>query len=253
MDENRKAILQARQKQIDKITKGFDNTDEADNLEKAVYVDNPENRRLNRVGQTYGGKKADDKPAAVKYYPEVEEDFVDEDTGDVVKVKTQRITDEGRKALEGVVNEVKSKHIKAIETQIGVTNKLYSKWSNLEGELADLKTSVDEMGEDRLRAETDMEEEYGKTPADLQDKVSNEYGDKFNEIDDEMQELLDEIKKVEPLVEEAHEKLNEAQRVQRGMIDKMKKEQARAVKAFESKHGYKSPQGHSGGRGLFRR
>ena len=60
MDKNRDAILQARKRQMDQINKAFDNTETDDNLEKAVYVDNAENRRLDRVGQTWGGKKTEE-------------------------------------------------------------------------------------------------------------------------------------------------------------------------------------------------
>lgn len=238
MDEIRKALQGARKVQIERITKGFDEIGEADNIEKGIYVDNPENRRLNRVGQTYGGKKEVDKPAT-KYYTEVDEEFVDEDTGDIIKMKRQGITDEGRKALEGVLKEVKAKHIDAIQTQNEVTNTLYDKWTTLELKLSELKTSVKDLSDDKIEFEVDMEEEYGKAPIEEHDSIGNKYGEVFNEIKEHEKILHEEISKTQPLVEAAHEEYTEARDTQSDMIHKMKDEQREAVKAFEKKHGYK--------------
>lgn len=67
MDKNREAILQANQRRIEQVNKAFGNTKTDDDLEKAVYTDNAENRRLNRVGQTWGGEgKGEQKPTAGK-------------------------------------------------------------------------------------------------------------------------------------------------------------------------------------------
>lgn len=232
MDENRKAILQARQKQIDKITKGFDNTDEADNLEKAVYVDNPENRRLNRVGQTYGGKKEETKPTD-NYYEKVMEDFVDEDTGDQISFERIKLSKSGEKVLNSYLKKVEDKYRPKLESEMNYSNTVYEKWINLEGEISDLKATVDEMGEDRLKTEQDMEEEMGKLGMD--DDVSNEYGNKFNEIDDEMKDILDEIKMLEPRAEKAQEKLHEARRKHSDTVDKMRKEKDAVKKDFEKR------------------
>ena len=60
MDKNREAILQARQRRMEQINKAFSDTKTDDSIEKAVDVDNAENRRLNRVGQTWGGKKTEE-------------------------------------------------------------------------------------------------------------------------------------------------------------------------------------------------
>lgn len=76
--EERKRMVQ------DRIEKSFNeglNVQQEIEIEKAVYSDTPENRKLGRVGQEYGGKGSrggkTDKPAVKKQTKEQETDSAD--------------------------------------------------------------------------------------------------------------------------------------------------------------------------------
>jgi hypothetical protein len=60
MDDINKSIQEKHAERKLNILKGFSDLDET--FEKAVYADNAQNRKLQRVGKTYGGKKEEDAP-----------------------------------------------------------------------------------------------------------------------------------------------------------------------------------------------
>lgn len=105
MDEVRKALQGARALQNKQVVESFTN-----DIEKAVYVDNAENRKLKRVGQTYGGKKGDDAPKGDKKPAKTGEQAGREDTGDDIKDKRKKPATTGEEAgRKGTGDDIKDK------------------------------------------------------------------------------------------------------------------------------------------------
>lgn len=105
MDEIRKALQGARALNNKQIVRSFTN-----DIEKAVYVDNAENRKLKRVGQTYGSKKNDDPKGDDKKPAKTGEQAGREDKGDDIKDKRRNPVKTGEQAgREDTGDDIKDK------------------------------------------------------------------------------------------------------------------------------------------------
>jgi len=232
-----------------------------------VYEDNAENRRLNRVGQSYGSKKKEDEPKGKqssgkqeqggleghaqnasdealrravkdpKASPEVKaaaqveirnrnqsklgkggryKEFVDGDTGEVVKIWVPNRTKEEiaaekekfRKQQEENEAEAK-KYDDAVKNESKLDKEYGHVMDEYNGCLSELKDRIRE----RKQLEIDQDEEVGALYVDGKDKeaekLAQEYGEKFNKIDEEIESLKKHREELKPKVEEYRKKLDE--------------------------------------------
>lgn len=129
-----------------------------------------------------------DEEVNVSYYDEFDEDFLDEDTGEVVTVKRKVFNEAGKRELDRLTSVISEKYDGILNEKLQENkrvSKLYEQANDkrywVEMELKELKTD--------LRAlKIDMEEgvpiaiNQGRDP----DEIANEYGEKINDLEDEI-------------------------------------------------------------------
>lgn len=184
------------------------------NLEKSysegVYVDNAQNRKLGRVGMSY--KQYKEKVNVGNPDKGYWEEFVDEDTGEVVKMWVTKPTKkEEKEFLKKRKKEIEEEH-KKYQIALKKEKEIQKKYFPLSEELFDLQSDLKDKLQQYRELEMDQEEELGPLYAQGKDKEAEElaqkYGEQLGDLDSEINSLKSKIKELEPKVDKLHEELN---------------------------------------------
>ena len=184
------------------------------NLEKAysegVYVDNATNRKLGRVGMSY--KEYKEKKDIGDPKKGHWEDFVDEDTGEIVKMWVKNPTKKEEKEFLKKREKEIEKERKQYQIALEKEKEIKKEYFPLSEELFDLQSTLKDKNAEYKELERDQEEEIGHLYSQGKEKeaeaLAQEYGEKFDSISKEIEELKNKIKILEPKVDKLHEELN---------------------------------------------
>lgn len=92
-------------------------------------------------------------------------------------------------------------------------NEIRKEYGPIQDELRDAKSDYDNKLQERRELQMEMEQEVGalyiKGDDEAAETLAQEYGEKFNQIDDEISELTNKISELEPKVREMEDKIDE--------------------------------------------
>ena len=135
------------------------------------------------------------------------EDFVDEDTGEIV---TLWVADPDPEEEAQKAKLAKAEHDKYVK-QLEAEKKLRKALDPLEDELWGLEQDLKDKTREYRDLQIDQEEEVGglyvKGDEAAAEKLAQEYGKKFNKVADEIESLKKKIKELNPKVEKLQREL----------------------------------------------
>lgn len=176
---------------------------------EGIYVDNATNRKLGRVGisyKEYKEKKEIGDPKRGHW-----EEFVDEDTGETMKIWRKNPTREEKKFLSEQKKKQKEES-KKYQIALKKEKEIQKKYFPLSEKLFDLQNALKDKNKEYKQLERNQEEEVGYLYSQGKEKeaesLAQEYGKSFDSISKEIKELKDKIKILEPKVDKLHKELN---------------------------------------------
>ena len=135
------------------------------------------------------------------------EDFVDEDTGEIVTLWVADPDPEEEAQKAELAKAEHDKYVKHLEAE----KKLRKTLDPLEDELWGLNQDLKDRTREYRDLQIDQEEEvgglYAKGDEAAAEKLAQEYGDKFNKLADEIEQLKNKIKELNPKVEKLQREL----------------------------------------------
>lgn len=135
------------------------------------------------------------------------EDFVDEDTGEIVTLWVADPDPEEEAKKAELAKAEHDKYVKHLEAE----KKLRKTLDPLEDELWGLNQDLKDKTREYRDLQIDQEEEVGalyvKGDEAAAEKLAQEYGDKFNKLADEIEQLKNKIKELNPKVEKLQREL----------------------------------------------
>jgi len=135
------------------------------------------------------------------------EDFVDEETGDIVTlwVADPDPEDEAKKAE--LAKAEHDKYVKRLEAEKKLRKVLDPLEDKLWGLNQDLKDKTREYRDLQIDQEEEVGSLYVKGDETKAEELAQEYGEKFNKIADEIEHIKNQIKELNPKVEELQREL----------------------------------------------
>lgn len=135
------------------------------------------------------------------------EDFVDEDTGEIVTLWVADPDPEEEAKKAELAKAEHDKYVKHLEAE----KKLRKTLDPLEDELWGLNQDLRDKTREYRDLQIDQEEEVGtlyvKGDETKAEELAQEYGDKFNKLADEIENLKNKIKELNPKVEKLQREL----------------------------------------------
>lgn len=135
------------------------------------------------------------------------EEFVDEDTGDIVSIWRP---DDTPKIL-ALIKKYDDEAAK-IDAELAKVwddeKKLHHEILDLRSELIDIKSSIKSKKDSLRQLFTDMEEEVANAKESDKDKVANEYGEKMSEVEKEIENFSTKYSQVAKHISELENKLS---------------------------------------------
>lgn len=129
------------------------------------------------------------------------EDFVDEDTGEIVTLWVADPDPEEEAKKAELAKAEHDKYVKHLEAEKKLRKTLDPLEDKLWGLNQDLKDKTREYRDLQIDQEEEVGALYVKGDEAAAEKLAQEYGDKFNKLADEIEQLKNKIKELNPKVE----------------------------------------------------
>ena len=135
------------------------------------------------------------------------EDFVDEDTGEIVTLWVADPDPEEEAQKAALAKAEHDKYVKHLEAEKKLRKTLDPLEDKLWGLNQDLKDKTREYRDLQIDQEEEVGALYVKGDEAAAEKLAQEYGDKFNKLADEIEQLKNKIKELNPKVEKLQREL----------------------------------------------
>lgn len=135
------------------------------------------------------------------------EDFVDEDTGEIVTLWVADPDPEEEAKKAELAKAEHDKYVKHLEAEKKLRKTLDPLEDKLWGLNQDLKDKTREYRDLQIDQEEEVGALYVKGDEAAAEKLAQEYGDKFNKLADEIEQLKNKIKELNPKVEKLQREL----------------------------------------------